>query len=192
MPQFILYRDRQLWRRASARRLGSGTRRSRPSRESDRQSLFRRSRHRGRRRVRARRHGREDYIELSQHPDLWHPLRGPALALRHAAGGLARPLYELAMAHYVPGETVFCSHPLDLGTRVAAEKLSAPVASIDLAPAMLWSVYDSPRLKGALVRPASPRSGSSARSTGCRTRSSSNQFSMSRSTACAATSACPA
>jgi UDP:flavonoid glycosyltransferase YjiC (YdhE family) len=100
---------------------------------------------------------RDEYIKLSQHPDLWHPIRGPALALRHAAGGLAEPLYELAVAHYAPGETVFCSHALDLGTRVAAEKLSAPVASIDLSPAMLWSIYDSPRLKGALVGPRAPR-----------------------------------
>ncbi len=100
---------------------------------------------------------RQQYIELSQHPDLWHPLRGPALALRHAAGGLARPLYELALAHYATGETVFGAHPLDLGTRVAAEKLHAPLAAIDLAPSMLWSVYDSPRLKGALVGPGTPK-----------------------------------
>ncbi|MEX2317932.1 MAG: glycosyltransferase [Pirellulales bacterium] len=93
---------------------------------------------------------REDYIRLSQHPDLWHPIRGPALALRLAAGGLARPLYELAAAHHVPGETVYCAHALDLGTRVAGEKLRAPVASIDLSPAMLWSVHESPRLKGTL------------------------------------------
>jgi UDP:flavonoid glycosyltransferase YjiC (YdhE family) len=99
---------------------------------------------------------REDYIELSQHPDLWHSIRGPMLVLRHAAGGLARPLYELAVANYRPGETVYCAHGLDLGMRVAAEKLGAPIASVDLAPAMLWSVYDSPRLKGALLGPRVP------------------------------------
>jgi UDP:flavonoid glycosyltransferase YjiC (YdhE family) len=100
---------------------------------------------------------REEYIELSQHPDLWHPIWGPMLVLRHAAGRLARPLYERAVEHYVPGETVFCAHGLDLGTRVAAEKLGAPIASIDLAPAMLWSVHDSPRLKGALLGPRVPK-----------------------------------
>lgn len=99
----------------------------------------------------------EEYIELSQHPDLWHPIRGPMLVLRLAAGRLARPLYELAVEHHVPGETVFCAHALDMGTRVAAEKLAAPIASIDLSPAMLWSVYDSPRLKGALLGPRVPK-----------------------------------
>jgi UDP:flavonoid glycosyltransferase YjiC (YdhE family) len=100
---------------------------------------------------------REEYVRLSQHPDLWHPIRGPALALEMAAGGLARPLYDLAMELYEPGETVFCSHPLDMGTRVAGEKLGAPVASIHLSPSMLWSVYDSPRLKGALTGPRVPK-----------------------------------
>jgi UDP:flavonoid glycosyltransferase YjiC (YdhE family) len=92
---------------------------------------------------------KQDYIEMTQHPDLWHPLRGPKLVLKRAAGDFARPIYELAVAHYVPGDTVLCAHALDLGSRVAAEKLAAPIASVDFAPGMLWSVYDSPRLRGA-------------------------------------------
>jgi UDP:flavonoid glycosyltransferase YjiC (YdhE family) len=100
---------------------------------------------------------RDEYVRLSQHPDLWHPIKGPALALKEAAGGLARPLYELAMILHESGDTVFCSHPLDLGTRVAGEKLQAPVVSIDLSPSMLWSIYDSPRLKGALTGPRVPK-----------------------------------
>jgi UDP:flavonoid glycosyltransferase YjiC (YdhE family) len=100
---------------------------------------------------------REDYIALSQHPDLWHPIRGPKLVLQQAAGGFTRPLYELIMAHYVPGKTVICAHALDLGGRVAAEKLGAPIASVDFAPGMLWSLYDSPRLKGALLGPRVPK-----------------------------------
>jgi rhamnosyltransferase subunit B len=100
---------------------------------------------------------REEYIKLSQHPDLWHPMKGPALALRMAAGGLAKPLYELARELYEPGETVFCAHPLDMGTRVAGEKLDAPVAGINLSPSMLWSLHDSPRLKGALTGPGVPK-----------------------------------
>ena len=57
----------------------------------------------------------------------------------------------------MPGETVFCAHALDLASRVAGEKLAAPVASVDFAPGMLWSLYDSPRLKGALLGPRVPR-----------------------------------
>jgi UDP:flavonoid glycosyltransferase YjiC (YdhE family) len=46
---------------------------------------------------------------------------------------------------------------MDLASRVAGEKLGAPVASILFAPGMLWTLHDSPRLKGALLGPAVPR-----------------------------------
>ena len=51
----------------------------------------------------------EEYVRLSQHPDLWHPVRGPRLVLSYASARLLRPLYDLLMANYVPGETVFCA-----------------------------------------------------------------------------------
>ena len=100
---------------------------------------------------------REDYIRLSQHPHLWHPIRGPKLVLTHASAGLVRPLYEQLTRHYVPGETVFCAHGMDLASRVAGEKLKAPVAGINFAPCMFWTLHDSPRLKGALLGPRVPR-----------------------------------
>jgi UDP:flavonoid glycosyltransferase YjiC (YdhE family) len=99
----------------------------------------------------------EDYVKLCQHPDLWHPIGGSRLVLKHAAGGLLRPLYDILKTHYVPGRTVLCAHGLDLASRVAGNKLGAPVASVDLAPAMFWTLYDSPRLKGALTGPRVPR-----------------------------------
>lgn len=99
---------------------------------------------------------RENYIELTQHPDLWHPIRGSKLVISKAAGGFARPIYELVTEHYEAGETVLCAHALDLGSRVAAEKHRAPLVAVDLAPSMIWSVYDSPRLKGALTGPRVP------------------------------------
>jgi rhamnosyltransferase subunit B len=100
---------------------------------------------------------REQYIELSQHPDLWHPIRGSKLVLSKAAGGFLRPIYELVREHYVAGDTVLCAHALDLGSRVAGEKFNAPVVGVDFAPGMIWSIYDSPRLKGALMGPRVPK-----------------------------------
>lgn len=99
---------------------------------------------------------REQYIELSQHPDLWHPIRGVKLVLGTAASGFVRLIYELVTEHYEPGETVLCAHALDLGSRVAGEKLGAPLASVDFAPGVIWSIYDSPRVKGALSGPGVP------------------------------------
>jgi rhamnosyltransferase subunit B len=100
---------------------------------------------------------REEYLRLSQHPDLWHPLRGPKLVLGYASARMLRPLYDSLIANYVAGETVFCAHGMDLASRVAGEKLKAPVASILFAPGMLWSMHDSPRLKGALLGEGVPR-----------------------------------
>ena len=99
---------------------------------------------------------REDYVRLSRHPDLWHPIRGPKLVLGQAAGKMLRPLYDLLVANYLPGETVFCAHAMDLASRVAGEHLKAPVASVLFAPGVLWSVHDSPRLKGTLLGPGVP------------------------------------
>jgi rhamnosyltransferase subunit B len=99
----------------------------------------------------------EDYVRLSEHPDLWHPLRGPKLVLGHASARMLRPLYDLLIPNYIPGETVFCAHAMDLASRIAGEVLRAPVASILLAPGLIWSVYDSPRLKGTLLGPRVPR-----------------------------------
>jgi rhamnosyltransferase subunit B len=99
----------------------------------------------------------EEYIELAQHPDLWHPTRGPKLVLGFSSDRFLRPLYDLIASNYVAGETVLCAHPLDFASRVAAETLAAPVANVVFAPGILWSVYDSPRLKGALLGPRVPR-----------------------------------
>jgi rhamnosyltransferase subunit B len=100
---------------------------------------------------------REEYVRLSQHPDLWHPLRGPKLVLGYASARMLRPLYDSLIENYIDGETVFCAHGMDLASRVAGEKLKAPVASILFAPGMLWTMHDSPRLKGAMLGEGVPR-----------------------------------
>ena len=100
---------------------------------------------------------REEYAQLTQHRDLWHPIRGPRLVLTYASARLLRPLYDQLVAHYVAGETVFCAHVMDLASHVAGEQLSAPVANVIFAPGVLWTVHDSPRLKGVLLGPRVPR-----------------------------------
>jgi UDP:flavonoid glycosyltransferase YjiC (YdhE family) len=100
---------------------------------------------------------REEYIELSEHPDLWHHIRGVRFVLTHASARKLRPLYELLLANYIAGDTVFCAHALDLASRVAAEKLDAPISSVILAPGVVWSLHDSPVLKGAFLGPRVPR-----------------------------------
>lgn len=100
---------------------------------------------------------REQYIALTEHPDLWHPIRGVKLVFSQAVAGFLRSIYGLVTEHYEPGNTVICAHALDLGSRVAAEKLGAPLAGVDFAPGVIWSVYDSPRIKGAFSGPGVPK-----------------------------------
>ncbi len=61
------------------------------------------------------------------------------------------------MANYLAGETVFCAHTLDMASRTAGEHLAAPCASVVFAPSVLWSKYDTSRLKGALLGPQIPK-----------------------------------
>ncbi|HJQ79913.1 MAG TPA: glycosyltransferase [Lacipirellulaceae bacterium] len=100
---------------------------------------------------------REDYIRFTQHPDLWHPIRGPQLVLKHACVELLRPVYRLLSDHMSPGATVFCAHALDLASRVAGEKFGVPVASVNFAPSMFWTLNDTSRFKGALLGPRVPK-----------------------------------
>jgi UDP:flavonoid glycosyltransferase YjiC (YdhE family) len=100
---------------------------------------------------------REDYVRLTQHPDLWHPIRGPRMVLTHACIELLRPVYRLVTEHMSPGATVLCAHALDLGSRVAGEKFGNPVASINFAPTMFWTLHDTSRLKGAMLGPRVPK-----------------------------------
>ena len=99
---------------------------------------------------------REAYLKLSRHPDMWHPTRAMVLAMRTTSAQL-RELYDLLIANYLPDETVFCAHTSDAASHVVAEKLGQPLASIVLAPAVLWSRYASPRVKGAALGKGVPR-----------------------------------
>jgi len=88
----------------------------------------------------------EDYDALTRIPDLWKPRQGLDLVMRKGALGVVEELYDTIVRLYVPGETVIGAHGLDLASRVAAESLGAPVASIVYAPMALWSDKRPPRM----------------------------------------------
>ena len=74
-----------------------------------------------------------------EYATLFRTSRSLASAARSQIGAVPRcrvvlrPLYEASL-RITPGETVFCAHALDLASRVACEKLAAPLASVVLAP----------------------------------------------------------
>jgi UDP:flavonoid glycosyltransferase YjiC (YdhE family) len=88
----------------------------------------------------------EDYDALTGIPDLWKPRQGLDIVMRQGALGVLDELYDVVTRLYRPGETVIGAHGLDLASRVAAESLGAPVASIVYAPMALWSDAAPPRM----------------------------------------------
>jgi rhamnosyltransferase subunit B len=90
----------------------------------------------------------DEYRELMQHPDLWHPRRGLKLVLRRGAGAYLRQAYAAMESNYRPGETVIAAHGLDLGSRVLHELRGAPLATVHFAPFALLTLHETPRYIG--------------------------------------------
>jgi rhamnosyltransferase subunit B len=91
----------------------------------------------------------EEYRELMQHPDLWHPTRGLKLVLTRGAAAYMRQTYALIEANYRPGETVIAAHALDLASRIFHDKHAAPLATVHFTPYALLSLHDTPRYMNA-------------------------------------------
>ena len=90
----------------------------------------------------------ERFLELSQHPDLWHPRKAAALIAREAILPGMRMQYdaieELTASNSEP--TVVVGSALGFGGRLAHDNLKLPFVSLHLQPTMFWSVHKSPQL----------------------------------------------
>lgn len=91
----------------------------------------------------------QEYLELTEHADLWHPRRGLKLVLTRGAAAYLRAAYALVEANYRPGETVLGAHGLDLASRIFHDQHGAPLATIHYAPYALATVHATPRYIGA-------------------------------------------
>lgn len=100
---------------------------------------------------------KEDYLRVIEDPDLWHPFRGFQKVVEFGFLAPLQPVFELIRDHYVPGRTLVAATPLALGARVAQEALGVPLSTIVISPALLRSVYQTPRLPGAWMPAGMPR-----------------------------------
>jgi rhamnosyltransferase subunit B len=91
----------------------------------------------------------EEYRELMQHADLWHPRRGLKLVLTRGAAAYLRAAYAHVDANYREGETVIAAHGLDLASRIFHDKHAAPLATVHFAPYALATIHATPRYIGA-------------------------------------------
>ena len=97
----------------------------------------------------------EEFYEVTENPDLWHPRRGLALVMGMAAENLARG-YRLIEEVYRPGD-VFVGHLLSAGARIFQEKHQASAATIQLAPSGIRSIDQVPPLAPGLDISSWPR-----------------------------------
>lgn len=65
-------------------------------------------------------------------------------AAREMFDSISRDLHRVVSAHYSPGETVLVAHVLACGARIVHELDAAPLATLVLSPAALFSAQDPP------------------------------------------------
>lgn len=99
----------------------------------------------------------EEYREMTNDPDLWHPTRGPMLVLEIAIVKYLRDVYRLIEKNHRAGETVLVSHPLDLASRVFQEAHSVPLANAILSPVSFRSLHQTPKMTMMLSSGWTPR-----------------------------------
>lgn len=100
---------------------------------------------------------RDEYLAVTEHPDLWHPLRSFRYLFHHGILRAMRAQYDLAAERYAPGRTVAISNCLSFGVRMASEKLGLPLVTVHCQPACLWSEFASPTLPGMPFSGGAPR-----------------------------------
>lgn len=84
------------------------------------------------------------YAAAIDHPDFWHPTKGPAALFRLAISTMPETVERVTELH-IPGETVLVAPPQALGAPIAAEKLGIPFASVFPNPIILRSVHCPPK-----------------------------------------------
>lgn len=98
-----------------------------------------------------------EFTQLCANPNIWRPLQGPRLILKHAVITAMREIFHLIEQRYQPGKTVVISHSLDLGSRLAQEKLGVPQVTVHLSPALFRSLHHGPHFPPAVLGQGVPK-----------------------------------
>ncbi len=88
-----------------------------------------------------------EHAAFFSRPELWRPLRG----FRHlfaATEHALRPTYDFILRHHRRGETIVVASTLAVGARVASDAGIGPLVSVHMAPIMMQSRFDAPRMPG--------------------------------------------
>ena len=93
----------------------------------------------------------QQYLEVINDPDLWHPTRSFYTLVEHAILGMMRPVYE-AILQFDPAKTIVAAPGIIFGARLAHETHGFPYATVQLQPGILRTVHEMP-VQGSPVLP---------------------------------------
>jgi len=82
----------------------------------------------------------EEYLELTNHPDLWDPFKGFPYIVRKGIEPVIPMQYELIEQQLKEHpDTVVIANCLSFGSRIAQEKFGMKLITVHLQPSVIWS-----------------------------------------------------
>lgn len=96
----------------------------------------------------------EEYLEVTQCPEIWHPRKGSRIVLDNIVNRSLRPAYDLLLELWLQEECMLVASPLCLSARLLHETHGVPLISTHLQPMVMRSVYEPPLLPLPLPMPA--------------------------------------
>lgn len=92
----------------------------------------------------------EEYLKASEHPDLWHPLRGFPHIFHHGIEQIMQRQCDWICDEASRGPVTVIASCLGFGARIACEKLKIPLITVHLQPAVLFSAIAPPTMTGLI------------------------------------------
>lgn len=102
---------------------------------------------------------RSRFEAFIQNPDLWHPIGGPRTLFADLIPATLEDHYRNIEAVLQHGRrTILVAHPLDIASRIFRDAHpDVPLISVHLAPAVLRTPSDPPRMTSWRIEPSRPR-----------------------------------
>ncbi len=99
---------------------------------------------------------REEFLELSAHPDLWSATRGLPYILEKGVKPYMREHYEIVTRLQRDEKSLVIGTALGFGARIAQEKHGFPMVTVHLQPGVMWSRHKPPKLSRLISGPFIP------------------------------------
>lgn len=88
----------------------------------------------------------EEYNDLADNPDLWHPHKGWRLIMKRLASTQLREAYQSLCRHIKHGDTIMVSSTLGFAARLLQETHGIPHATVHFSPGVFHSAYAPPKM----------------------------------------------